>query len=121
MSIYGREIIQQVQHKIVEKKLASAAMELDGARCYKNINDIVELIKARQIRKLFVQQDNWFSGESVNDVRYEFSNPRSSILADALKCRAQVAYTTNSIDNKHGLAGLSYKGSDYLWNSQKNS
>ena len=117
----GREIIQQVLHKIVEKKLASAALELDGARCHENVNEIVELLKARQIRKLFVQQDDWFSDDFVNDGRYEFSNPRSSILADALKCRAQVVYTKNKIDNKHGLAGLSYKGSDYLWNSQKNS
>ena len=117
----NKEIMEQVLHKIVEKKLSLAAMELGGASYFENVNEIVELLKTRQIRKLFVQQDDWFSEDSSNDGRYEFSNPRSSILADALKCRAQVVYTKSKIDNKHGLAGLSYKGSDYLWSSQKNS
>jgi hypothetical protein len=117
----NKEIMEQVLHKILEKKFALAALELGGAPYYENVNEIVELLKARQIRKLFVQQDDWFSEDYSNDGRYEFSNPRSSILADALKCRAQVVYTKSKIDNKHGLAGLSYKGSDYLWSSQKNS
>ncbi len=70
------------------------------------------MLNVRQIRKLFVQQDDWFAEDSANDGQYEFSNPRSSVLAEALKYRAEIVYTKTMIDNKQGLAGLSYKGND---------
>jgi hypothetical protein len=70
------------------------------------------MLNARQIRKLLIQQDDWFAEDSANDGQYEFSNPRFSVLGEAMKYRAEIVYTKTMIDSKQGLAGLSYKGND---------
>ena len=102
------ELVRQVLHRIVEVKLESSLREMNSQRVLDNLNDVVELLDSGNIRKIFVQQHDLFGENSVGDGQYEYSNPRSVILANALKSNAQVEYTRNLIDNKHGLAGVAY-------------
>lgn len=102
------EVASDALKILLEHKQQSAKQELLRNIAETNLNDVLEMADSGRLRKLFVQQNDWFEHNNGSN-EYEFTNTRALVLAKALKKGVEVRFTKTNIDNTHSIAGLSYE------------
>ncbi|SMF00531.1 hypothetical protein [Pseudobacteriovorax antillogorgiicola] len=104
----NRDLGQKILEIIVDRKLNDAESSMASKRLEKDGYQVLDLVRTGQTRDLFIQQLDWFHDHNHPSDRYQYENPRSAIIARALKYQTKIHYIRNGIPNKHHMAAVAY-------------